>query len=131
MRLLLDTHIWLWMATEPKRLDRKISRRLEASTNELWVSAISLWEAVAAADRRKIDLGADPIGWVERALAADVVKAASITAEIVVEARRIMSWHGDPADRFIVVTARILDMTLVTADERIAGAELVRTLVHP
>ena len=131
MRLLLDTHIWLWMAAEPKRLDRKIARRIEASTNELWVSAISLWEAVAAADRRKVDLGADSIGWVEQAIAADVVKVAPITAEIVIEARRIMSWHGDPADRFIVATARTLGMTLVTADAKIAGAKLVPMLVHP
>ena len=130
MKLLLDTHIWLWMATEPRRLDRKIARRLEAAQNELWVSAISLWEAVAAAGKRKIDLGADPIGWVERAAAGEVVKAASITPQIVIEARRIMHWHGDPADRLIVATARILDMTLVTSDEKLIGAELVATIAH-
>ncbi len=131
MRLLLDTHIWLWMATEPKRLNRRIARRLEASENELWVSAISIWETVAAAEKGRVDLGADPIGWVQRALAADVVTAASLTPDIVLEARRIMSWHGDPADRIIVATARHLDMTLVTADENLVGTELVRTLVHP
>lgn len=131
MRLLLDTHIWLWMATEPHRLDRRIARRLEASENDLWVSAVSLWEALAAAEKRKVDLGLDPIGWIERALAAHVVAAVAITPEIVLEARRIMGWHRDPADRFIVATARLLDMTLVTADERLAGAKLARALVHP
>ena len=130
MRLLLDTHIWLWMAIEPRRLDRKVARRLEASSSELWISSISIWEAVAAAEKRRVDLGPDPIGWVERALAANVVSAASITQEIVLEARRIMSWHGDPADRLIVATARILDLTLVTADEKITKARLVRTLVQ-
>lgn len=131
MKLLLDTHVWLWMAIDPKRLDRKIGRRLEASGNELWVSAISMWEAAEAAKRRKVNLGPDPIGWVEKAVAVGVVNAAPLTADIVIEAQRIIEWHRDPADRFIVATARILNMTLVTADVKIAAAKLVKTLVHP
>jgi PIN domain nuclease of toxin-antitoxin system len=44
MKLLLDTHIWIWSVLDPERLSRRIAAELENSENELWLSPVSIWE---------------------------------------------------------------------------------------
>ncbi len=51
MKLLLDTHIWLWSALDPARLSRRVAAALENPTNELWLSPISLWEVLTLCNR--------------------------------------------------------------------------------
>lgn len=58
------------------------------------------------------------------------MREAPITHEIVLESRRIDLPHEDPADRFLSATAKVLDLTLVTADERLLGAEHFKVLAN-
>lgn len=56
MKLLLDTHIWLWSFLEPERLGSRIAEALTEEDNELWLSPISVWEAHLLAERNRIRL---------------------------------------------------------------------------
>ena len=56
MRLLLDTHIWLWSMAEPSRIIRRVSRELEDPENEIWLSPVSAWELLVLARKRRIEL---------------------------------------------------------------------------
>ena len=60
MKLLLDTHIWLWSLLEPERLGSQVRLALEKNGNELWLSPISVWEALMLVERGRLVVEADP-----------------------------------------------------------------------
>jgi PIN domain nuclease of toxin-antitoxin system len=64
MRLLLDTHIFLWSLLEPDRLSKRVATELERSSNELWLSPMTTWEIMILAWKRRIILDAEPMGWI-------------------------------------------------------------------
>ena len=68
MKLLLDTHVWLWSLTAPDRLGRKVRTQLERKGNEVWLSPISVWELLVLAERGRVRLDAEPRAWVAEAL---------------------------------------------------------------
>ncbi|MFZ0799452.1 MAG: type II toxin-antitoxin system VapC family toxin [Terriglobales bacterium] len=125
MRLLLDTHIWLWNFQDSRRLGRRVSRYLQDSANELWLSPMSTWEALTLNDKGRIRIKEDLATWLARATAG--TREAPLTHEIAFVARQLQM-HQDPADRILAATAEVLDLTLVTADERLLGLGTIRTL---
>jgi PIN domain nuclease of toxin-antitoxin system len=119
MRLLLDTHVWLWSLLTPDRLPQKVSRLLADPRTELWLSSISVWELLALARRGRIRLGQDPNAWLDAAFERAPLHEAPVSHEIARATSGVGLAHGDPADRLIAATARALDLTLLTADERL------------
>ncbi|MGO9314255.1 MAG: type II toxin-antitoxin system VapC family toxin [Syntrophobacteraceae bacterium] len=128
MRLLLDTHIWLWSFLEPERLSQEVFKELENSQNELWISPISIWETMVLAEKGRIILQPDPEAWVRTALSKAPMKEAPINIEVALLSRRICLPHQDPSDRFIAATASIFGLTLVTEDRRLHEIEGVQIL---
>lgn len=128
MKLLLDTHVWLWMRLEPAKLDSGARRKLEDASNETWISPVSAWELVQLGDRGRIRLRPEPVAWIRTALATMKTLVAPIDIEIAIASRRISLAHEDPADRILAATAKVLDLTLVTADERLLACREIRTL---
>ncbi len=119
VRLLLDTHIWLWSLLDPSRLGPRTVRELTDPDNEKWLSPISVWEALMLAERKRVVLEPDAERWVRAQLARLPFREASLNTEVAIESRRVAVTHGDPADRFLAATARVYDLTLVTADPRL------------
>ncbi|HEY2364104.1 MAG TPA: type II toxin-antitoxin system VapC family toxin [Candidatus Angelobacter sp.] len=127
MKLLLDTHIWLWSLREPQRLGRRVLHALHDPSNELWLSSVSLWEALLLLQKGRISIQGDAASWQARATAR--FREAPLTFEIVLAAHKL-SLHSDPADRFLAATAKVLDLTLVTADARLLGLGDIATLAN-
>ena len=117
MKLLLDTHIWLWSLLEPGRLSKRVRAAVTRPANELWLSPISVWELLVLAERGRLKLDDEPRKWIAEALTHTPAQEAVLTFEVAVRSREIMAAHPDPADRFLVATASVYDLTLVTADE--------------
>ncbi len=128
MKLLLDTHIWLWSALEPERLSQEICEELENSQNELWISPISIWESLVLAEKGRITLQPDPETWVRTALRKAPIKEAPINTEVAFLSRKIFLPHQDPSDRFIAATASVFGLTLVTEDRKLHKIEGVQIL---
>ena len=128
MRLLLDTHIWIWSLAEPKRLSRRVQNELRDVKNELWLSPVSTWEALLLHAKGRIRLRGDLRDWMANATAH--LREAPLTHEIVVAAHELPLLHQDPADRFLAATAGALDLTLVTADARLLGLGKIATLAN-
>jgi PIN domain nuclease of toxin-antitoxin system len=126
LRLLLDTHIWLWSLQDPKRLGRRLLRELHNPGNELWLSPISTWEALALHEKGRVRLHGDLDEWVAEATAPFL--EAPLTHEIAAAARRLSLAQRDPADRILAATALVLDLTLVTADASLLGLGEIATL---
>jgi len=128
LKLLLDTHIWLWSLREPARLSRRVRRALLTSKNELWLSPVSTWEALMLHGKGKIRLHEDPAAWLTSAIAN--TREAPLTHEIALAAQQLPWTPQDPADRFLAATAQVLGLTLVTADERLLGLKDIATLAN-
>jgi PIN domain nuclease of toxin-antitoxin system len=128
LKLLLDTHIWLWSLGEPRRLTRRVQQELKNQNNELWLSPVSTWEALLLNAKGRIRLHGDLSAWLHRATAH--LKEAPLTHEIVLAADQLPLPHPDPADRFLAATAHVLRLTLVTADERLLGLGDIATLAN-
>ena len=127
MKILLDTHIWLWAYLEPRRLGPRLSLELRNPANELWLSPISTWEALTLQSKGRIQLPDDLDQWLQNATA--VTNEAPLTHEIALAASRLLL-HQDPADRMLAATAQVLDLVLATADKRLLGLADVRTLAN-
>jgi PIN domain nuclease of toxin-antitoxin system len=125
VNLLLDTHIWIWSKLDPKRIGKRAARELSNNDNDLWLSPVSVWEALALMQEGRIRV-ADPLAWVERA--ADQLREAPLTQEIVRTGLALSLPHADPADRFLAATAKVLKLTLVTADQRLLGLGEIASL---
>lgn len=128
MKLLLDTHAWLWALLDEKKLGSKARRLLEAPSNELWLSPISIWEVALLAENKRIHIPTSIEKWVDESFQKLPVTEAPVTRSVAIASRSIRVSHEDPADRFIAATANVFDLTLVTADERLLAGRGYKTL---
>lgn len=125
MAFLLDTHVWLWGINEPDRLPMSVRRELEVAAEPPRLSAISYWEVLLLAEKDRISLSPNPQTWLRDA--ARSVKEVPLTFEVAATSRRLQLNHEDPADRFIVATAKVFGLRLVTADARLLHCPDVQT----
>ncbi len=123
MKLLLDTHIWIWALLQPERLSSQVRQALESTDNELWLSPISVWEALLLAERGRISVDLPAEEWVDQMVRKLPRREAALTHDIAVASRRLQLPHQDPADRFLAATAHVLGLTLVTADDRLLNSK--------
>ncbi|HXG96369.1 MAG TPA: type II toxin-antitoxin system VapC family toxin [Gemmatimonadales bacterium] len=121
--LLLDTHIWLWYAEgDAAQLPPASVRRLEATRREegLLVSAISVWELGMQVAKGRIQLPIPLRDWVDQALAPPGLRLLPLDAAAAVESTSLPgALHGDPADRFLIASARTEGAVLATRDQHI------------
>jgi PIN domain nuclease of toxin-antitoxin system len=97
MKLLLDTHIFLWGLLEPERLNRDATAELSNQENQIWLSPISVWETMILAERGRVVLRPDPAAWLRTVLSKMVFHEARINYEIALRSRDVRLRHQDPA----------------------------------
>lgn len=131
MKALLDTHVLLhWVLGDP-RLSKTHKEVIDRATPDapLWVSDITLWETATLYSLGRVKLDLPLRDFLERAITPPLVQRVNISPTIAAEVAALPdSFHRDPGDRVIVATARVLGATLLTQDQRIVDAGLVRTL---
>ncbi len=129
MRLLLDTHVWLWRLLDPERISAAAETGIASRQSELFLSPISTWETLVLARKGRIALTPSPSEWVLDALRRSAPTAAPLTHGIALRSEALEGFESeDPADRFLVATALELDLTLVTADDAMQAFGSVDTL---
>jgi PIN domain nuclease of toxin-antitoxin system len=128
VRLLLDTHIWIWSLLEPGRLTTKVAGALRSPRNELWLSPMSVWEFLILVERGRVALDMDVDTWLTEAARHAPMIEAPVTTEIARASRVVDIEHKDPVDRFLAATATVLDLTLVTGDQRLTASKGVSVL---
>ncbi len=128
MKLLLDTHIFLWSLLEPTRLTERVASELENPANELWISPMSTWEVIVLAEKGQIILDPDPVNWIRKVYRTIPFKEAPLIHEVAMQSRIIDLAHQDPADRFLAATALVYGLTLVTSDKRLLRSQKISSL---
>lgn len=126
MRLLLDTHIWIWSLQGSTRLGRRVQAELIDPTNERWLSSVSSYEALTLHSKGRLELLPTLDAWLPKAIKS--FKEAPVTHEIAFVARQLPLQHQDPIDRLLAATAKVLNLTLVTADKTLLGLSQISTL---
>jgi len=116
VKLLLDTHIWLWSMLEPQRLTRRVEKALADPANELWLSPVSVAELTVLLRKGRLTLPHDIQTWVAKTVEDLQLTEAPLTIEVALAISSMSFPHGDPADHFLSATAKVFNLTLVTAD---------------
>lgn len=123
-RLLLDTHIVLWLDSGDERLRASTRALIDGcwrGGGAICISAISAWEIALLVDAARIALDCPVEAWVERFLGRPGVEAVPLGYRAAARSYRLHHLdHRDPADRLLIATAIELECPLVTYDERIA-----------
>jgi PIN domain nuclease of toxin-antitoxin system len=120
LKLLLDTHIWIWSSSQPERLSARVARQLDNLENEIWLSPVSIWELRVLHDKGRVRLIPNAVSWISDNLTRLKIREAPLTFEVALAVSSLNLPHNDPADGFIAATAKIFGLTLVTADEQLA-----------
>ena len=127
--MLLDTHVWVWWLTSAPRMPPAERSALDdlASTGDLRLSAISLWEAQMLRARGRLELPLPFPEWLRRATDHRMLSVMPLDVGVVLALNDLPAgFHGDPADRLIVATARAHKLTLATHDAVIRRSRAVR-----
>jgi PIN domain nuclease of toxin-antitoxin system len=127
--IFLDTHVLIWMASDPKRLSKKAREAIREARERtgVGIAAITLWELAWLAENGRIQIAGSVESFVRETSSRVIVEP--ITPEIAAFAVQLpSSFPKDPADRLISATAMAEGAALVTADERIRQSKVVRTI---
>ena len=119
--LLLDTHAILWLDNgDPLSAAAHEAIRRAAPAGGVLVSPVSAWEFGLLVGKGRIALDLEPIAWFQRFLRVAGIRLTPLTVEVAAGCCVLPEpFHGDPADRMLVATARACDVPLVTRDRRI------------
>jgi len=116
VRVLVDTHAWLWMLTSPHRLPPAARTTVSDMRTEVLLSAASAWEIAIKYQLGKLPLPEAPAAYVPARVAASGCTALAIDHNAALRAGLLPDHHRDPFDRLLVAQAQILDVPLVSGD---------------
>jgi PIN domain nuclease of toxin-antitoxin system len=119
VRLLVDTHVFLWLETEPERVGAAARAVVEDADNELYLSVVSGWEIAIKHAIGGLPLPADPPVYVPTRVARGGFQELDVTMAHALAVWQLPPYHDDPFDRLLVAQAQVEGLTLVTADDRI------------
>ena len=127
MKILLDTHVWLWWLTEPERLPKKMREAVENRANQLCFSVASSWEIAIKHAAGKLPLPEEPGDFVPKRLMRDGVKTLAIEHRHALYVSRLPPHHQDPFDRLLIAQGVLEKIPIATVDPKFAKYE-VRTI---
>ena len=120
MNFLLDTHVWIWTQESPETLGPRTRRAFAAEESRLLVSPVSSLELAQLAWAGRLTLAGRLQTWISESLQELLAETVPLSHEIAAGAYDLPGeFHRDPADRILVATARVHDLTVATADSRI------------
>lgn len=116
MRLLLDTHIFLWLVGEPERLSEFTLGAIRDSDNDVYLSVVSLWEIIVKHQIGRMPLPEPPDRYIVDQREKHLIDILLLDESSVSQLVRLPLIHRDPFDRMLVCQAIEHDLTIVTVD---------------
>ena len=128
MNVLLDTHAFLWAVTGDRRLSSPARALIEDGENQVFLSAVSMWEIVLKAKAGKLHVEGSVAKMLEEQMRQARISPLAIYPAHVLRVAALPPIHKDPFDRLLIAQSQLLDVAIVTADEQFAAydVELIR-----
>jgi len=123
-RVLLDTHVFLWAASDPERLSGAARDAIEDPANDVFISSAVIWEIVIKYALGKLQLPAPPASYLPPRLRDLGFRELPIKHEHALTLTTLPMHHRDSFDRMLIAQARFEGMTLITADPHVALYDL-------
>ena len=127
--ILLDTHVLIWLASDPSKLSKKAAAAIRSSSKQggIAISAITLWELACLATHGRLNFGGTVEDFVEKISSRTAIRP--ITVKVAVLANQLpTNYSVDPCDRLIGATALAEGLPLVTKDRNIRGCRQLQTI---
>ena len=119
MKLLLDTHIFLWYISADKKLSSRFREEIRNPENEVYLSTISLWEIIIKNQLGKLPLPEPPQFFIPSERQRHLIESLPLNEAGVRHLADLPPLHRDPFDRMLICQAKANQMTLVTSDSAI------------
>ena len=118
MRLLLDTHVFLWYITDDERLSREFADAIQNDTNDVFLSVVSVWEALAKHQLGKLPLPTPADEYIRRRREQHSITTLAFDEPSLMHLLRLPLHHRDPFDRMLICQALQHDLQVLTADSQ-------------
>jgi PIN domain nuclease of toxin-antitoxin system len=128
VKLLLDTHIWIWEVEGSNKLGRLARRQIESPKNDLFLSPVSIWEAHNLERRRRLRAMPSFPEWLDRVFLQTPLSEAPFNFAVATTASRLELPQPDLGDILLAATALTFDLTLITADAQLLDCAWLKTL---
>lgn len=128
MKLLLDTHIWIWALTQPELLNLTVRKQIGSPKNEIFLSPVSIWEIGHLERKGRLKIKPNITESLDRMLNRIPISEAPFNFAVASQACRIHLPEGDPGDVFLAATALVFGLTLVTQDPQLIECKWLETL---
>ncbi|MEH1863806.1 MAG: type II toxin-antitoxin system VapC family toxin [Nostoc sp.] len=119
MKLLLDTHIFLWFISSDRRLSNTFIEIIRNTDNDVYLSIISIWEVTVKYQLGKLPLPQSPEIYLPIQRERHLITSLPLTEDSVVQLSKLPNIHRDPFDRMLICQALQHDLTIVTVDDAI------------
>ena len=116
MNAILDTHTFLWMVTDDRRLSETARNVIQDGANRLFLSSASMWEIVLKAGAGKLHLQGGPARFLEREIQRNRLSALPIQSAHILRVPSLPAIHKDPFDRLLIAQAQVEGLPIITAD---------------
>ena len=126
MRLLIDSHALIWYVDQHQQLSQASHAAISDSSNELLLSAGSIWEIAIKIGLGKLVLTEPYLTWISKALSDLDITVLPITVEYADAQANLPRHHGDPFDRLMVAQALVEEVSIVSADARMDAYGITR-----
>ena len=120
MKILLDTHCWLWWFLEPDKLGARAIELISDRRNQIFFSAASAWEIAIKSSIKKLKLPDQPKPYIPTRLAEQGMTSLPITVEHALLVDELPFHHKDPFDRILVAQAQVENLSLMSADLKVS-----------
>ena len=119
MKLLLDTHIFLWFILDDERLPELMRASIEAESNEVFLSTVSVWEIAIKYQLNRLPLPKPPGIYIPEQRATNRIQSLPLDEASAVHLQQLPPYHSDPFDRMLICQAITHDLMLVSVDGKI------------
>ena len=124
MKILIDTHCWLWWLVSPDQLNTDAKQHIADPRNTIFLSAVSAWEIVIKVGIGKLSLPEPPARYIPSRLTAQGMSALAIEQAHVLQVASLPLVHRDPFDRLLVAQSQVERLPLLTADRQLTAYDV-------
>ena len=128
MRILIDTHIFLWLIEDNRRLSNKYRQIIHNLDNEIFLSVLSIWECVIKYQTGKLNFPISPETYLPMQRREHLIKTLNVDENSIVQLINLPLLHKDPFDRLIISQALQHDLLLMTEDRAVLAYPNIRIL---